>query len=46
LAAKSYLKRHPRVYSYSDEDLPIKLGMQHGLLGDSLRDFRVEWLET
>jgi hypothetical protein len=46
LAAKSYLKKHLRVYSYEDRDLSIRLGMEHSLVGDSLFRYRREWLET
>jgi hypothetical protein len=47
LAAKSYLKKHLRIYTEEqDRDLSIRLGMQHGLLGDSLFHYRREWLET
>jgi hypothetical protein len=45
LAAKSYLKKHPRIYSEMDDrDLSIRVGMQHNLFGDSLFRYRREWL--
>ena len=47
LAAKSYLRGHPRVYTETDDrDLSIRVGMQHGLLGGSLFLYRMQWLET
>jgi hypothetical protein len=45
LAAKYYLKSHPHVYSNSDRDLAIRLGMRHHLLGDSLFHYWYEWLD-